>query len=622
MGSFYSVVSGRDIISIFLCGSFFILILSSACLGRAQNTGGNSDLDVASQLEQSRQLSEKDPQASLKIAQGILKISEERTDPVLEAQARHCIGIAQKKMGLYKSAVHEITIAADIFKSQELKKEEANTHNTLGLIHSDQGEFTLALEEHLKALSIRREIQDLQGLAYSYNNLGNNLRNMGELEESLKYHFQAVEIKKELDNPGSLAYSYNNIGHTYRRLKDYDKALEYYEMALQIRQEKDDKSGVAGSLNNMGTLLEAEGKLEEALDYYQAGLRMRRLLGHKRAEAGSLNNVGSVLRQMGRPKEALEYLFQSLKLTESISAPVISVDTLECISETYADQGQYQKALEFHKKYFKGFEEIFNQTNSKKLMELQIQFETLEKELEIDHLQLIAKTEKKSTDQRFQLFLLLVGVIMLILFLLVHRFLYIKRTSEQYRLLSLDLELKSQQLAEANIGLDRLARSDSLTGLVNRRGFDEQIRKEYATARRKEEFLSILMLDVDFFKGFNDAFGHQAGDNCLRKISEIILKEVQRPEDTVCRYGGEEFAIILGNTPRQGALLVAERIRGAVEEAKISCSAHSPFPYLTVSIGVHTLIPSSNETPDELVKMADTALYEAKRKGRNCVVYN
>ena len=159
--------------------------------------------------------------------------------------------------------------------------------------------------------------------------------------------------------------------------------------------------------------------------------------------------------------------------------------------------------------------------------------------------------------------------------------------------------------------------TDSLTGLANRRYFDEALRTEFYRLKRSGSTLSLIMLDVDHFKKFNDNYGHLAGDDCLRQIGTTLKTIVGRAPDIVARYGGEEFVVILPETEAIGAETLAERIRKAVEELAIPHSASDIAEYVTVSLGVVTVYTTGLASPEQVVVMADEALYCAKKGGRN-----
>ncbi len=175
-------------------------------------------------------------------------------------------------------------------------------------------------------------------------------------------------------------------------------------------------------------------------------------------------------------------------------------------------------------------------------------------------------------------------------------------------------------LKEANQRLERLSASDGLTQVANRRCFDQTLTREWNRLRRMQEPLSLIMCDVDFFKLFNDTYGHQGGDDCLKAVAGALSATANRGGDCIARYGGEEFAVILPSTPADGALYVAENIRQAVERLAIAHAKSQAAPYVTLSLGVATAVPSETGGPEQLIKCADTALYTAKSSGRNRAV--
>ena len=174
----------------------------------------------------------------------------------------------------------------------------------------------------------------------------------------------------------------------------------------------------------------------------------------------------------------------------------------------------------------------------------------------------------------------------------------------------LDLKRKTDQL-------ETLVCLDGLTGIPNRRGFDEVLTREWNQAARNREMLSCILLDVDFFKKYNDLYGHAAGDACLRKIALALTTCLKRPADYVARYGGEEFAAILPGTDAQGALYVAEEMRAGVCALGIEHADSIVAGHVTLSLGVATMTPQPDLPMLSLVQAADTALYGAKSSGRN-----
>ena len=187
-----------------------------------------------------------------------------------------------------------------------------------------------------------------------------------------------------------------------------------------------------------------------------------------------------------------------------------------------------------------------------------------------------------------------------------------------------DLELqvaeRTRELTALNEELHQLSLSDGLTGLGNRRSLDELLEQEWKRARRERSEVAMLMIDLDFFKLFNDTYGHLAGDDCLKTVAAAIRRMIQRPTDFAGRYGGEEFSVVLPATDAAGARQVGERIRREVEALAIPHQCSLLGGVVTVSIGVAAKIPARDEPVQALVEAADQSLYQAKAAGRNRVV--
>ncbi|MFC1853737.1 diguanylate cyclase, partial [candidate division CSSED10-310 bacterium] len=178
----------------------------------------------------------------------------------------------------------------------------------------------------------------------------------------------------------------------------------------------------------------------------------------------------------------------------------------------------------------------------------------------------------------------------------------------------------TRQLEDANQELQKLSATDSLTGIANRRTFKDFLASEWKRSFRLKTPLALIMIDIDFFKLYNDTYGHQSGDECLKKVAKSIANSVNRPGDLAVRYGGEEFVVVLFNTDKEGGASLAEKIRLGIENLNI---VHDKSPLgnrVTVSIGLAAFKPTIGLSVSDLIARADEALYLAKRKGRNCLV--
>lgn len=195
---------------------------------------------------------------------------------------------------------------------------------------------------------------------------------------------------------------------------------------------------------------------------------------------------------------------------------------------------------------------------------------------------------------------------------------HVRRTIRHRLKAEAGLREASEALAHANERLAKLAQDDGLTGLPNRRTFDQRLRRAFRQAQRERNALAIAMIDVDEFKKYNDHYGHVEGDECLRRVAAALRTAAQRPHDVVARYGGEEMVLLLPQTDAHGAMLVAEAAREAVARLNIAHAA-SALGRVTVSIGVASLVPNAADTESALLKAADAALYASKHHGRNRV---
>ncbi|MBE9197184.1 diguanylate cyclase [Synechocystis sp. LEGE 06083] len=182
---------------------------------------------------------------------------------------------------------------------------------------------------------------------------------------------------------------------------------------------------------------------------------------------------------------------------------------------------------------------------------------------------------------------------------------------------TMELEFAKQQLEQVNQQLKHLAIYDELTQIPNRRYFTSYLEQEWRQCLRQKSPISLILCDVDYFKNYNDLYGHQMGDKCLQSVAKIIQNSLKRPSDVLARYGGEEFIVILPYTDQPGAYTVAQRIHHYLAGAKISHADSPTNRYLTISLGIGTTVPLLHYHPSDLIKIADQALYAAKGAGRN-----
>jgi diguanylate cyclase (GGDEF)-like protein len=199
---------------------------------------------------------------------------------------------------------------------------------------------------------------------------------------------------------------------------------------------------------------------------------------------------------------------------------------------------------------------------------------------------------------------------------------YAKMLDETNHTLELKVKERTKELELTNKKLLDLSLTDSLTKLSNRRHFEERAENMYDIAKRQEIPISIVMSDIDFFKKINDTYGHIVGDEILKKIAEIMKKNLRRNSDLLARYGGEEFVVILFDTNDEETVKVCENIKDSLNELNNYKTHGIEIESVTLSFGISSTIPQKHSNYKELLNKADIALYKAKRNGRNCIVVN
>lgn len=436
---------------------------------------------------------------------------------------------------------------------------------------------------------------------------------LGDQSSALNYGFQALRLAQELNLRVQEAAVLDALAMVHASSGDPQQALQDNESALEIARSADDPLLESTVLNNRAGMLLGTGDTEEALECALQSLQLAREVAVVRQEVTVIDTVGDILVSMGDFARAETYLLEGCKITAgagmelgqiynslSLGRLCMKIHDLdrahsylrqaltratssgtkaleaEChlrLAGVFEGQGDWKQALEHHKAFYELHEQANNETASKRLAALRVahQVETAQRDTEI------------------------------------------------FRLRNVDLQREIEVRNRVEAELERLANTDPLTDLYNRRHFFELAQREYDRAVRYGRALTVLMVDLDHFKAINDSHGHATGDQVLAALSATIRRTL-RGVDVVGRYGGEEFCIAMAETDAESALPTAERLRQCIESERFETSAGGIS--MTISIGLATFVPglsSAQCTLDKLLGQADQALYRAKRAGRNRV---
>lgn len=472
-------------------------------------------------------------------------------------------------------------------------------------------DYSGALQLSEFELFVRRHAHDELGEAHALYGKARSLDVLGLYHQALRSHFEAFERLERLE-PRSMAGPLSGIAHAYLNLGQPTKALSYArraaeasrgskrrqhdestalritgmaheangdlaaaEQAFLASYERADAFGRSLALLSLGELYLEQGRYAEALARYRACVDGLPAQQRGRVLADALVGLGRVYLGNGDAEHALVPLTEAVALGASSGALRSAASAHQAMTQALKLLGRWREALEHHETFHELNERALLQLSDRRtqLLTVQLDVERLEREREVDQLRNVELAQAYA-----------------------------------------DLSELHQQLELQAARLEYLARTDELTGLPNRRAFEERLHTEFQRARRSAEPLSVLMLDLDDFKAVNDTYTHVVGDAVLRTTARALL-DCMREVDMCARLGGEEFVVLLPDTDLQGAVRVAEKMVDHVRSHNLQLRLSEVT--VTASVGIATLLEDADG--DELVARADSMLYQAKRSGKNRV---
>jgi len=464
---------------------------------------------------------------------------------------------------------------------------EACALHYAGIGRSYQDDYDSALELCLEALEIYERIEDDPGIAACRSTIGTIYLNIERFEEALATYLGALAIAEEIGDRNRAGIVVSNIGTTYLGLEKPAEALEFFSRALEILEEQGSQLDILTALGNIGGAYRRLERYEESLEVNSRIIEIATDIDSRVRLADALTDTGQVHFLMGNHNLAFDYVRRAIELATRAGlkrniheAEIVMVEILEA-------RGEYRSALEHHKRYTDVRNSIFSEESAQTITEMQVKYETEKKEREIQTQRLELERQRNTRNN-------LVGVSLLVLVLALTNF----------------WRLRAKQ--RENDLLERLSRTDSLTGLANRRALLEALELEYRRRRRGSREFSLVLCDIDRFKRFNDTYGHDIGDLVLTRVAAAVKSSV-REVDTAARWGGEEFLALLPECSSAEALMIAERIQQCVRDVRLEHEGASL--QVTATFGVSTL--ADDETIEECLKRADLGLYDGKEQGRD-----
>ncbi len=541
------------------------------------------------------------PKEALRLAQEAHELSLKLDYKKGIAESLMMIGHACRTLSNYGESMPGLMKALDIYNSLCDEDGQMRVLNLLGISYFYFARYEQALENFKKSLGLAEKLQNKRLEASILNNIGEIYRELGKPKDSLDYYFSALKISEEFDFRNNLSVIIMNIGHIYNDAGECQKALDYYNKSLNISREVNDYVSQGEVLAKMGEVYEKLEKREEALDFYKKSLNVLENCENRFYQIDTLISLGSYYIRQKEFTMGIGYLNRALDFAEKLNADRKVYSAHLLLSECYEGGGDFAKALYHHKRYHEIERQVISDNLEEKLKVITVEYklDKLQKESEIYRLKNI-ELKQKNEDIESKVVQLAVAN---------------EKLSDE---IAKRIELQAH-LEQLNKKLEHLSYIDELTDIPNRRIFNEAIKKQWNRCLQEVIPLSLILIDVDFFKSYNDNYGHLKGDECLKKVAKALAGTIKQSFDFIGRFGGEEFGIILPGTGYEFSIMIAEQMRISVESLYIVHEYAKISPYITISLGVATMLPEKHMNCNELIDASDKQLYKAKQEGRNRV---
>lgn len=438
--------------------------------------------------------------------------------------------------------------------------------------------------EKLYHVKGQMRVQNLLGICYFY---------FGKFEQALLSFYKSLDLAREFNDQFMEATILNNIGELHRKLEQYKEALYYYEQALRLSEQINSMENMAAIHLNMGLIYYAMGQNQIALDKYQESLEYSNISKEKNMVlmGEAFNHLGKLYETLGQRQVALVNYRKSLKAFDACGNKFYRVQVLINLGQMLIQQNQEQGLAHLSQALSMG-EEIKADNECGEIHSILSSYYEGRQEFAkaLAHYKLYHSLEKTVRNEKLE---------------------------EKLKLYSMEYQI-DQMKKETEIYRHK-ASIDSLTGIPNRRCFNDVLEREWKRSMRERQDLSLILIDIDHFKKYNDCYGHLQGDECLREVAQTLANLLKRASDFIARYGGEEFVAVLPNTDYEGAMSVAEELRKSIVGTQVYKEQLSLGHRLTISLGAATMTPTPDSNVSQLIRAADQQLYDAKEMGRNRV---
>jgi len=533
-------------------------------------------------IEEARTYAHSQPKLAYEKAEKALRLAITYKSKADQAQAYFFMALACRVMSDYVNGLSSALKSLDLFEFIDNQLGIMKVRNIIGIIYFYYGDYASALENFTIALNLSKEVNDPNMYSSVVNNIGEVYREAKEYEKALTYYTDALEMTmKHIQDPQlelNAASIYLNIGEIYFLKKNYVKSLEHIQKSHELAIKHNNIILIGETETKLGRAMIQAEKYQLAEQHYHIAQEKYNEIDNKFFKIELLINQAELCEILD--KNPLGYLQEALK--DAVELQLDSKISLiyKILSDYYEKADEYKEAL----KYYKFFS----------MKEKEIEASNLSQKLEILLLEL-----EHSKDRRD------------------HR--QIREVTRKLRKDVIYINKELEEIKNKNIKLMKDSMLDELTKTYNRRGIYHHyseflVRNDGNTSK----LVAVYMIDIDYFKAYNDSLGHIQGDVCLKKVAEV-LKKIPCKDYFVGRFGGEEFVVIAKIKSLDKAKALAEYMRKRVETLKLEYNLDGEKRFLTISIGAYVVDNHDSEVL-QIIDQADQALYEAKEQGRNRVV--
>jgi diguanylate cyclase (GGDEF)-like protein len=592
----------RSLCSRLLSGAVLYAVL--VCVASAEDPSCTTLLDRAADVVALR---DADPVQGVEDGRQALDQVRSRASrcPVAEAMLLSGIGSNLHILGRLDEAVPTFQEALATLPADAAPEHGATVHRGLGVALADSGDYVLALDHYLDSLAASEAAGDTLGAAKTAGNIGNLYNTLNEFVLARDYHRQALTGFEEAGFKQGVAGTLLNLGAVSLKVaanayeagdpdeeqRVLNEAVGHLRQALVLFSELGNDRGVGHAESSIAQALANLGQVEEALPHYRRALALHQRIGDSRGEIHAEINLAEALTVLGQHDEAARYLDKVSQQRADLPAG-LAILLARAQTSLAEARGRLDEALDWQRELLRLSSMLSDEQYNTRVLELQARFDTQKQAQEIELLR--SQASLREVELSRQRLILGVAVVLVILIIVLAAVLYSR--------LRLGRRVASQ--------LNRLAQTDHLTGLANRRYMMERIGHLVRDVRNGGPGFVLIMVDVDRFKLINDRHGHGVGDMALREVGRRLATRL-RQQDLLARWGGEEFLVLLPGTDLAGGQVVAGNLCKAVAASPMQHGAVEIA--LTVSVGLCEY--RAGMGVDECVNRADKAMYVAKHRG-------